>query len=88
VVYMFTQRSEEDRALEMNLPVAIDPTLLRVARDIYNTYYEVHPNVVERPSGVAIERSTYRGKLIFSSRPILLPREIFVPIHQIESELY
>jgi hypothetical protein len=66
----------------------LDPSLVRSARQIYTTFYEVHPEVVERPLGVAINRFTHRGKLIFSGKPVLLPQECFVPFSQIESELY
>ena len=66
----------------------LDPTLIRAARTIYTTYYEVHPELLQRPLGVAIDRFTHRGKLIFSGKPILLPQECFVPFSQIESDLY
>jgi hypothetical protein len=38
--------------------------------------------------GVAIDRFTYRGKLIFRAKPILLPQECFVPLSQLEAEIY
>jgi hypothetical protein len=60
---------------------------LQTARQIYRTYYEVHPEEIQRPIGVAIDRSTHRGKLIFTGKPVLLPRECFVPLNQIESGL-
>ena len=66
----------------------LDPALLRAARQIYRTYYEVHPDLTQRPSGVAIDRYTFRGKLIFKKKPILLPQEYFVPFSQLEAELY
>lgn len=62
----------------------IDSTLLKAARQIYRTYCEVHPHMAKRPTGVAINRLTYRGKLLFSSKPLLLPEECFVPLSQIE----
>ena len=58
-----------------------DPSLIQAARMIYDTYYSVHPNVTELPLGVAISRSTYRGKLIFNGKPILLPQECFIPLN-------
>ena len=64
-----------------------DPTLLQAAQQIYRTYYEVHPDEVQRPLGVAIDRFSHRGKLIFNGKPILLPRECFVPINHIEPGL-
>ncbi len=66
----------------------IDPNVIRAAGHIYYTYCEVHPEIVGQPSGVAISRLTYRGKVIFTNRPVLLPQECFVPLHQIESYMY
>lgn len=66
----------------------VDPALLRSARHIYRTYYEVHPEVMERPIGVAIGRTTRRGKLIFGAKPVLLPHESFIPLTQLEPGLH
>ena len=63
-----------------------DPKLLKIAQQIYRTYCEVHPNTSKRPTGVAINQTTYRGKVLFSSKPVLLPEEGFIPLSQIESE--
>jgi hypothetical protein len=71
----------------MDFSALLDPTILQTARQIYRTYYEVHPEEIQRPIGVAIDRSTHRGKLIFTGKPVLLPRECFVPLNQIESGL-
>ncbi|MFB2936166.1 hypothetical protein ACE1B6_13010 [Aerosakkonemataceae cyanobacterium BLCC-F154] len=71
-----------------NVPALPDPGILKAARNIYRIYYEVHPNVSQRPLGVVINQNNYRGKLIFSHKPVLLPAECFVPFNQIESELY
>ena len=65
-----------------------DPALLKAARHIYRTYYEVHPEEMQRPIGVAISRTTRRGKLIFNQKPILLPHECFIPLTQIEPGLH
>lgn len=73
---------------ESDFDVLLDPGLIRSARKIYTTYYEVHPELIQRPLGVAIDRFTHRGKLIFAGKPILLPQECFVPFSQIESDLY
>ncbi|MBE9126279.1 MULTISPECIES: hypothetical protein [unclassified Coleofasciculus] len=83
-----SQQWQEEYLDRTELPMLLDPSLLRAARQIYRTYYEVHPNLTERPSGVAIDRFTYRGKLIFRSKPILLPQECFVPFSQLEAEIY
>lgn len=73
---------------ESALPMALNPALLKSARQIYRTYYEVHPEDVQRPIGIAISTKTHRGKLIFGDRPVLLPNECFVPISQIEPGLH
>ncbi|WP_309224612.1 hypothetical protein [Halomicronema sp. CCY15110] len=65
-----------------------DPALLKAARHIYRTYYEVHPDDMQRPMGVAINRKSRRGKLIFSGPPVLLPSECFVPLEQIEPDIH
>lgn len=61
----------------------LDPTLIQSARLIYETYFAVHPEI-DRPLGVAINRITHRGKIIFSGKPILLPQECFIPFELIE----
>lgn len=61
----------------------LDPTLIQSARLIYETYFAVHPDI-DRPLGVAINRITHRGKIIFSGKPILLPQECFIPFELIE----
>lgn len=70
------------------LPAVLNPALLKSARQIYRTYYEVHPDDVQRPIGIAISTKTHRGKLIFGDRPVLLPNECFIPIAQIEPGLH
>lgn len=70
--------------LTVSLPVLIDPALLRVARQIYRDYCETHPGAAKRPSGVAVNQLTYQGKILFSSHPVLLPQERFIPLSQLE----
>jgi len=72
----------------MSFSALLDPGLLQSARNIYRTFYEVHPEEVRRPIGLAIDRYTHRGKLIFGTKPVLLPQECFVPLNQIEADLY
>ncbi len=48
----------------------------------------MHPDDMQRPMGVAINRRTRRGKLIFSGPPVLLPSECFVPLDQIEPDIH
>jgi len=73
---------------QIPLPSLIDPAIVRAARQIYRQFYEAHPEMTQRPVGVAFNRYNYRGKLIFGKRPILLPEECFVPLDQVQSELY
>lgn len=72
----------------MSFSALLDPALLQSARTIYRTFYEVHPEEVRRPIGMAIDRYTHRGKLIFGTKPVLLPQECFIPLNQIESDLF
>jgi hypothetical protein len=64
----------------------LDPALLRAAQDIYSFYCQINPNRERRrqPIGVAMNKVSYRGKLIFSSYPILLPEECFISIEELE----
>lgn len=66
----------------------LDPMVVRSARQIYETYYAVHPELIEPPLGVAINRISCRGKLIFTGKPVLLPQECFIPFSVIESATY
>ena len=61
-----------------------DPSILQAAREIYQTYYTVHPEVTALPLGVAIDRTSYRGKLIFKQKPALLPKECFILLSSID----
>ena len=65
----------------------LDPKLLRAAREIYRTYYQICTNRNQQPLGVVINRYTGRGQLVFGSNPVLLPNEYFVPVNQLESEI-
>jgi hypothetical protein len=70
------------------VPDLLDPNMLKSAREIYQTYRYFHVKLAKPPIGVAIDRKTHRGQLLFTKRPILLPWENFIPINQIESETY
>ena len=65
-----------------------DPAVIRAGRSIYRAYCDVHPDRTRRPLGVAVDRKTFRGKLIFDEKPILLPHECFVPIETIDRETF
>ncbi len=88
MVYVSQKQQPQNRVDEADFTAWLDPALIRSARLIYTTFYEVHPGLIQRPIGVAINRFTHRGKLIFSGKPVLLPEESFIPFSQIESELY
>ncbi|MEM7758563.1 MAG: hypothetical protein AAGF83_15190 [Cyanobacteria bacterium P01_G01_bin.67] len=67
--------------------IFFDPTLIKAARNIYRNY--CHLNVIgNQPMGVVINRDSHRGQLAFNPKPILLPRECFIPLKQIEAEAY
>ncbi|MBE9221104.1 hypothetical protein IQ215_00180 [Cyanobacterium stanieri LEGE 03274] len=69
-----------------SIPQILDPTMLRAAREIYETYCKFHITLDSQPIGVAIDKKTYNGQLIFKKQPILLPWESFIPISLIISE--
>lgn len=73
---------------QMEIPILLDPVLLRAAQRIYRNYCSLQNKSDRRPCGVAINRDTHRGQLIFRENPILLPRECFIPIKQLEAEVY
>lgn len=64
----------------------IDPYLVKAAQHIYQKCYEVYPERAEQTQGIAINRETYRGQLIFQDNPILLPWESFIPYEQLHLE--
>lgn len=68
----------------VDLDTFLSPSVLAAARKIYHSYCQTHSEP-QRPLGVAIDRDTYRGHLIFTGKPILLPHECFVPLEQIEA---
>nr|RNJ68711.1 MAG: hypothetical protein EDM05_13630 [Leptolyngbya sp. IPPAS B-1204] len=61
-----------------------ESSLLAAACSIYCTYHNSCPDRTQYPCGVAVDRLSLRGKLIFAAKPILLPKEAFVPFSQIE----
>jgi hypothetical protein len=65
-----------------------DPALLRAAKEIYARYCQISPDPMRRrqPIGVAIDKLTHRGKLIFSSYPVLLPEECFISTQELETD--
>lgn len=66
----------------------LDPTLIQAAKRIYRIYYDSRPQVNRKPLGVALNKETLKGQLVFREHPILLPGECFININQIEAEVY
>ena len=66
--------------------VFLDPILIQAARNIYRNYSSLNVPADSPPTGVVINRDNHRGQIAFSSKPILLPRECFIPLRQIEAE--
>ncbi|MEL6441645.1 MAG: hypothetical protein AAFQ80_20625 [Cyanobacteria bacterium J06621_8] len=65
-----------------------DPSLIKAARNIYRNYCNINVATENKPVGIVINRDNFRGQLAFSPKPILLPRECFIPLKQIEAEAY
>jgi hypothetical protein len=83
VIYVAPEPTDQgSNAFDLE-PIALTQTILSAAQNIYRVYVETH-GMQQRPHGVAIDRYTYRGQIIFSEQPILLPHECFVPIDRIE----
>ena len=77
-----------NQGASVEVPILLDPMLLRAARRIYRTYCVLHAKLSKRPFGVAIHQNSHRGQLIFSDKPILLPGECFISVKQLEAEVY
>ncbi|MFN5857120.1 MAG: hypothetical protein ACK456_14720 [Pseudanabaenaceae cyanobacterium] len=61
----------------------IDPMVVRAAKQVYYYYVECYGAQLPRPLGVAVNRYSLEGKLIYS-QILLLPQETFVSIDFIE----
>ncbi len=68
--------------------IFFDPTLINAARNIYRNYYSQGVPANSQPMGIVINRDSHRGQLAFKNKPVLLPRECFIPIRQIEADTY
>ena len=64
----------------------LDNQVVAAAQKIYLTYYRLHGQNSKTPIGVAVDEKTYRGQLLFTKAPILLPGECFIPITDLEAE--
>ena len=83
----FTRKSNTAKIKDSNM-VFFDPILIKAARNIYRNYYSLSIPANDPPMGIVINRDSHRGQLVFKQKPILLPRECFIPLKQIESESY
>lgn len=66
------------------IPEILNPTMLKTAKDIYDSYRRYHRQSPMIPMGVAIDSKTNKGQLVFKY-PILLPWENFIPIEKISA---
>lgn len=81
-------RSNNSSKTKMSNMTFFDPSLIKAARNIYRNYYSLSVPLDTEAMGVVINRDSHRGQLVFKHKPILLPRECFIPLKQIESEAY
>jgi hypothetical protein len=63
---------------------ARDVSALQSARELYQTYLQVHQDRAQQPLGVVLHRISHRGKLMFREAPVLLPEEAFFPFPQLQ----
>ena len=82
-----TRNANSIKTQEANM-IFFDPSLIKAARNIYRSYCNLNVTTDHRPMGIVINRDNHRGQLAFSPKPILLPRECFISLKQIEAESY
>ena len=82
-----TRNNNSTKNKESNM-IFFDPTLIKAARNIYRNYCNLNIPAENRPMGVVINRDSHRGQLTFRPKPILLPRECFISLQQLEAETY
>ena len=80
--YVVQTMSPETDSFDLE-PIVLSPVIVKAAQNIYQAYVDAHGSK-QTPLGVALNRYTLRGQIIFSSRPILLPHECFVTLQDIE----
>ncbi|ERT07764.1 hypothetical protein M595_2255 [Lyngbya aestuarii BL J] len=84
---MLREREPERQETPQSDQNWLNPDVLQAARQVYRVYLRVHARQMRRPAGVIVNSLTHQSWLIFSSRPILLPGEQFIPVENIDSEL-
>ncbi|MEO1340499.1 MAG: hypothetical protein AAFV28_04980 [Cyanobacteria bacterium J06635_13] len=80
-------RNQNSAKTQANM-VFFDPGLIKAARNIYRSYCNLNVPTEHQPRGIVINRDSHRGQLAFNPKPVLLPRECFIPLQQIEAERY
>lgn len=81
-------RNQNSAVTQTSNMVFFDPSLIKAARNIYRSYCNLNMPADTKAIGIIINRDSHRGQLAFNSKPILLPRECFIPLKQIEAEGY
>ncbi|XHU95198.1 MAG: hypothetical protein JJP05_05355 [cyanobacterium endosymbiont of Rhopalodia gibba] len=84
----YAHQRPDTKQQEIQLPITVDCAVLRAAQRIYRAYCVLHPKQNRRPYGIAINRKSKRGQLIFRKNPVLLPGESFVSTNQFEAEIH
>lgn len=82
-----SSRSQNSATTQPNM-IFFDPSLIKAARNIYRSYCNLNVSTENQARGIIINRDSHRGQLAFNSKPVLLPRECFIPLKQIEAEAY
>ncbi len=57
-----------------------DPAVINAARDLYETYLDIHQSRSKEPVGVVVHQYSGRSQLSFRPAQVLLPEECFVPL--------
>jgi len=81
-------RNQNSVATQASNMVFFDPSLIKAARNIYRSYCNLNLVSDSRAKGIIIDRDSHRGQLAFNPKPVLLPRECFISLQQIEAEAY
>lgn len=81
-------RNQNSAPVQTSSMIFFDPSLIKAARNIYRSYCNLNVSTGTKPVGIVINRDNHRGQLAFNPKPILLPRECFIPLQQIEADTY
>lgn len=84
----YAYKTPNTKQQDIQLPITVDYAVLKAAQRIYRTYCVLYPKQNRRPYGIAINRKSKRGQIIFRENPVLLPGESFVSTNQLEVEIH